>query len=299
MIWVVIFEILTAGVILCAVMGENVKNAAVDRLGRKVYAGLPMETGISVGYGVLRLFPSLKEWEMGGLRRVYHAKTEDADVAAKHWEAFLASLLTGAYACLIGLLPVLFLIDSAGFDRSRQNILRAMSVLIAACIPYYQFRKVKAADEVRNLAIKRELPNAINKMVMFLSSGLNMTMVLRKLGSTGLSHPLYDEFRSLRMELDNNVPMSQALVHMKNRCPGSEMVRLYLIVEQNITKGTDDCNCALQELAISLWHERNEMAKREGTKLKEKLLVPAMLLFVLVIFLCIISALDVMNGFHW
>lgn len=299
MIWIIVFEIMAAGVILCAIMGESVRAEAVDRLGRKVYVGLPMESGISIGYGVLRLFPSLKECEMGGLRHMCHAKTEDTEIATKYWDAFLASLITGAYTCLLGLLPILFLIDSAGLDRSRQNILRAMAVLIAACLPYYQYRKVKVVDEVRNHAIKRELPNAINKMVMFLSSGLNMTTVLRKLGSTGLSHPLYEEFRMLRLEMDNNVSMSQALTHMKNRCPSSEMVRLYLIVEQNITKGTDDCNRALQELAISLWHERNEQARREGAKLKEKLLIPAMLLFILVIILCMVSALDVMNGFHW
>lgn len=300
MTWLCAFGITVFVSLVLAALGRKGKKRAKDANGNFVWndkKAFPFMSVISVGYGVLRILPWLAENADSELRHMYYARAREPETAGKRWEAFLANLIAGIIVCVAMALGAETALIYAHVDHTTETIVSCMIGVVAAAIPVRLYKVAKDAERTRTLRICKELPNVINKMIMFLDSGRNMTSVLRKLGSTDYDHPIYEELRTVRTELDNNIPVVTALRRLKERCVSSEMTRLYMILEQNVTKGTSDCDLALQELAVTLWHERNEEARREGAKVKEKLLLPTMLLFVVVLILCVVPAFSMLGSF--
>lgn len=292
--------------ILAALMGVSLLLAFLGRKGKKEAAKkgfvatkeeFSMASILAVGYGAVRLMPWTVNRKDMKLRRTYMLNDRNKEYAEEHWKAYLANTVAGTVFAVILTALIANLCVYADVAPKDTAALSVILCVMDSIFPYGFYHRASKKEEMRLSRIVDELPNMISKMVIYLNSGVPVSNTLRKLAETDNTNPLYEELRRVNSDVDNNVPLKRALFDMKERCKCTEMSHFYVILEQNLSKGTADCDLALTELAMDLWREKNERMKRRGADVSQKLLIPTFMQFVGAIAIAIIPAFAMLKKF--
>ena len=232
------------------------------------------------GYGFMRLRRQRSSAD-SKLFRLYLKRYNSIPRSKERYNAFLADTC-GLSILLFDLLTFFLALYSRKTSESGKIAGTAFlgSVLIGVCI-YLARKKEFDNDKRRREEIADELPVVMNKIVILLGSGMPMSKVLEQLGNDpGNGNPLYEELKICRLNIQNGTRSPQdALADMQRRCPGQSMSRFASALIRNITKGTDDCDYSLMQLAHEMWHEKKANSSRRYKRLKNKLFIPTVVMF--------------------
>ncbi len=136
----------------------------------------------------------------------------------------------------------------------------------------YQVRK-------RQRTIFRELPDALDLLIICIESGLGFDMGIARISSEfSKSIPvLSKEFEQYVIEIKSGLPRNQVLTNLAERNGSQPLTSVVMVLNQSARFGTDITN-ALRIYISSMRKERKQTAEEKGGKIAAKLTIPLVLL---------------------
>ncbi len=213
-----------------------------------------------IGFTVLRLFGRVEEadqWE----REKYRA-----DGAALSWT--------------MTLVPVaLILSGMAGGGVT------ALLFPLAACMPaLYMLDDVRDHHRRRLEEIAEMFPRVVTKMALLIKAGKTPNDAWNDVAE-GEEGTLYELMRNVDNKIRNSVPETVAYREFTRDCGLPAAERLVTAISRNKDLGNRGLAEALQELARELWQERVILAREEGARKSNRLLIPSVMLFMSILIL--------------
>lgn len=125
-----------------------------------------------------------------------------------------------------------------------------LGVLVGAAVPLVPWLLLRRQVAGRGKAIERQLPDFIDQVRVGMHGGA-LEPALRS-AALGTSVPLSAEMALLLQDLDNRVPMRQALRNMAHRSATEAMTVVAATLEMFAETGTQNVQSILRELAAEL-----------------------------------------------
>ena len=142
--------------------------------------------------------------------------------------------------------------------------------------------------------IEREYPIVLQKMIMYLSSGMNLRNAWIKIYEdsviTKKKNPFYEEINKMINELKTGISEEVAYTNLSLRIAIPAVTRFTSLLSQNLRKGSIDLTALLSEEAKTAFEERKRRARIKGEEAGTKLLLPMMLLMIVVMVLIMVPA---------
>ena len=142
--------------------------------------------------------------------------------------------------------------------------------------------------------IEQEYPIVLQKMIMYLSSGMNLRNAWVKIYEdsviTKKKNPLYDEINRMINELKTGISEEAAYMNLSMRIAIPAVTRFTSLLSQNLRKGSTDLTALLNEEAKIAFDERKRRARIKGEEAGTKLLLPMMMLMIVVMVLIMVPA---------
>lgn len=186
------------------------------------------------------------------------------------------------------------LLLAMGFGLKGVAIAAAIFLLLvmAGYLPYDNI-SVTVKDRMRQ--IENQFPQAISKMTLLTVAGMEVNQAWKLTSGSGKG-VLYDEMKRVLVDLDNNVPPTDAYTKFITRCNNPYATKLATAIIQNSSKGNSEIVELFRRLNAESWMEHKHSAKRKGEEISSKLMVPTLLMFVGIIILVIVP---VVTGFSF
>ncbi len=174
-----------------------------------------------------------------------------------------------------------------------------IGILIAVLIPVLHERKLKEQLEYRDIQMRMDYPELVNKLVLLLEAGMTMTRAWGKIAQDyekdvkkkrRESHYAYEEMVASYYELKNGVGESQVYDSFGRRIKLLPYMKLSSLLAQNTSKGMEGLLSYMKTESIEAFTERKELAKRLGEKAGTKMLLPMGLMLGVVLIIIIIPA---------
>lgn len=157
-------------------------------------------------------------------------------------------------------------------------ILAGALLVIAGVLCYLPFDDLKEKTEKRQADITAQFPNAISKLALLVSSGMEVSRAWELVAQGGRG-ALYIEMRKTLAELDNNISPTVAYTNFMNNCGNKYTTKLATSILQNMSKGNSEIGVVFIQLSNESWSEKKHNAKRLGELAQGKLMVPTLLMF--------------------
>ena len=142
--------------------------------------------------------------------------------------------------------------------------------------------------------IEQEYPIVLQKMIMYLSSGMNLRNAWIKIYEdsviTKKKNPLYEEINRMINELKTGISEEVAYMNLSMRIAIPAVTRFTSLLSQNLRKGSTDLTALLNEEAKIAFDERKRRARIKGEEAGTKLLLPMMMLMIVVMVLIMVPA---------
>lgn len=142
--------------------------------------------------------------------------------------------------------------------------------------------------------IEQEYPIVLQKMIMYLSSGMNLRNAWIKIYEdsviTKKKNPLYEEINRMINELKTGISEEAAYMNLSMRIAIPAVTRFTSLLSQNLRKGSTDLTALLNEEAKIAFDERKRRARIKGEEAGTKLLLPMMMLMIVVMVLIMVPA---------
>ncbi|MBR1930857.1 MAG: type II secretion system F family protein [Lachnospiraceae bacterium] len=150
--------------------------------------------------------------------------------------------------------------------------------------------------EMRRQNMKRDYPDLIHKLVLYMGAGMTIRGSLFKLAEDYAQkqqkdkRPIYEEVLYTCRELQTGVSEIVAYEHFGKRCGVQEYIRLVTLLTQNLKKGNSTLLQRLQEEAQRANEEHLQFARKKGEEAQTKLLLPMVMLLLVVMLVLILPA---------
>ncbi len=142
--------------------------------------------------------------------------------------------------------------------------------------------------------IEQEYPIVLQKMIMYLSSGMNLRNAWIKIYEDSIItkkiNPLYEEINKMINELKTGISEEAAYTNFSMRIAIPSITRFTSLLSQNLRKGSTDLTALLNEEAKIAFDERKRRARIKGEEAGTKLLLPMMMLMIVVMVLIMVPA---------
>lgn len=192
--------------------------------------------------------------------------------------------------------------ENLQYEKSRTytgGIICAGSVILGLGLFPLQKEKEKQKMEERRKEMKRDYPDIVEKLVLFLRAGYSIRRAVDKLASDYLRNKeryhwkersAYEELVITSREMKGGVYEADAYERMGRRCSAAEYKMLSVLLVQNLRKGNQNILELLEREAASAGEERNRYAKVKGEEASTKLLLPMVLQLVVVLIILMVPA---------
>lgn len=195
------------------------------------------------------------------------------------------------------------MIDGSRASWSYRNadtgkILLLLGFMGAVMFIYSKVRRKELDEEARDMKMRLDYPNIVNKLVLLSSAGMSLRMAFvriredylknRKRG--GAEKPGYEEIVRTSLEMEHGVPEAEAYTHLGQRCRPREYKTLATLLSQSVTRGGSEMNEILKQEAEAAVEERKKRARVLGEEAGTKLLLPMMLMLVVVMVILMVPA---------
>jgi len=151
-----------------------------------------------------------------------------------------------------------------------------VGVVVGYFLPKLLLRWVASARQRR---LFRELPDALDVLLICMDAGLSFAMALQRVGRElrYIAPALSREFQQYFREVDSGLPRQRALRNMAERNGSDCLTSVVNILIQSTRFGTDIAQ-ALRVHAGALRTERLQLAEEKGAKVSTKLVFPLIFL---------------------
>ncbi len=177
-------------------------------------------------------------------------------------------------------------------------ILWAVAVVTAVAVFLFLDRDLHERLEKRKKILRREYPEIVHKLVLFVGAGLTIRGALQKIAGDyeagrmegGRASPAYEELLYTCRELRSGISEGLAYEHFGKRAGLQEYIRLSALLAQNLKRGNSTLLERLREEAEKSGQERLQESKKMGEEAGTKLLVPMVLMLAVVMAVIMIPA---------
>ena len=177
-------------------------------------------------------------------------------------------------------------------------ILWAVAVVTAVAVFLFLDRDLHERLEKRKKILRREYPEIVHKLVLFVGAGLTIRGALQKIAGDyeagrmegGRVSPAYEELLYTCRELRSGISEGLAYEHFGKRAGLQEYIRLSALLAQNLKRGNSTLLERLREEAEKSGQERLQESKKMGEEAGTKLLVPMVLMLAVVMAVIMIPA---------
>ncbi len=189
------------------------------------------------------------------------------------------------------------------WSEKRDNfILIALVIWIMMLLSVYfsRYDSIKKENNKVNKSIEEELPNFINKIVLYMNSGMVITVALKtvieknQLKNNEKNSYFYNQMLAICKKTDStNSSIIMGIRNFALRSENREFIRVINVISENVNKGTELVSILTEESNL-LWFQRKKKAEERGKIIETKLNMPiALQLLVLVMITIAPSMLEV------
>lgn len=174
----------------------------------------------------------------------------------------------------------------------------AAALVTAAAVFLFLDRDLHEQLEKRRRILRREYPQIVHKLVLFVGAGMTIRGAFQKIAGDyekkrredGRQMPAYEEMLYTCRELRSGVSEGLAYEHLGKRTELQEYIRLTALLSQNLKRGNAALLERLREEADKSSQERLQESRKMGEEAGTKLLVPMMLMLGVVMVMIMIPA---------
>lgn len=145
----------------------------------------------------------------------------------------------------------------------------------------------------RRASLKREYPEILQQLILYLGAGLTVRGALFKLAAEDKrekKEPVYEELCYICREMQAGVSENAAYEHLGVRTGLPEYIHLSTLLAQNLKKGNSTLLQRLKEEADKAYMEQQQSSRKLGEEAATKLLLPMVLMLLVVMLMIMIPA---------
>jgi len=179
-------------------------------------------------------------------------------------------------------------------------VLIALSVIILILV-YLSFESnIKKLNKERNTQLMLDYSELVSKLTLLIGAGMTIRMAWEKIvtdyrQASRNRRVAYEEMVITYNHLQSGKPEGSAYAEFGKRCRLHEYVKLGMLLEQNVKKGTNDLKVSLQKEAQTAFEDRKNFARKLGEEAGTKLLMPIMLMLLVVLIIIMVPALKMIE----
>lgn len=167
---------------------------------------------------------------------------------------------------------------------------------IAFFVPQYL---IKEKATIRQVRINRNLPYAIDFMVLAIESGATFYEAIKIYVRNSPSYPLADEFKMVLQEIDYGSTKEQALSKMSNRIESENLTSLINAINAGEVLGTP-VGKVLRIQSELIRQKRTERAEKLAGEAGTKILLPSLLIMIAALLIIMSPAIiNIVRGSHF
>lgn len=198
-----------------------------------------------------------------------------------------------AFTIVIGQALLVLLISLWVALLSEEQAVITVGVLIAIIIIVKLFQDSKKKVQQRKQAILLELPIMLTRLTLLVGAGETVQQAFMKsiVGKEGSKNPLHIEWNNTVHEIRNGASFLQSIEKLNRNCAVQQIAVFTTILLLNYRRGGEQFVTAVQDISLSLWETRKNMARVRGEEASAKLIFPLVGVLLLVMILIITPAI--------
>lgn len=158
----------------------------------------------------------------------------------------------------------------------------------------------KKEKEKRERQLKYDYSEFISKLILLTGAGMSVSRAWEKISmdykrqrdvNATKVHFVYEEMVITYYQMKTGISEGKAFAEFGKRCNVKEYLKLGVLLEQNLKKGTKGLAQMLEKECMSAFEERKNMARKLGEEASTKLLLPMIMMLVIVMIIIIVPAL--------
>ena len=177
-------------------------------------------------------------------------------------------------------------------------ILWGIAMVTAVGVFLFLDRDLHEQMEKRRKVLRREYPEIVHKLVLFVGAGMTIRGAFQKIARDyeakrdegGRASPAYEEILYTCRELRSGISEGLCYEHLGKRAGLQEYIRLSALLAQNLKRGSSTLLERLRDEAEKAAQERLQEGKKMGEEAGTKLLVPMVLMLAVVMAIIMIPA---------
>ena len=183
-------------------------------------------------------------------------------------------------------------------------IIWAGAIIVSISIYMLSDRDLHEELEKRKMQMKREYPDIVHKLALYLGAGMTLQGAYQKIAveyerkkedNAALLSPAYEEMLYTCRELRSGISESMAYERFGKRTGIQEYIRLSTLMSQNLKKGSSSLLSRLHEEAQGALAERIQMGRKLGEEASTKLLMPMIMMLGVVMVMVMLPAFSSMG----
>ena len=136
----------------------------------------------------------------------------------------------------------------------------------------------------RNKQLSEDYPKLVGKLTLYMGAGLSFRTAITKIAKCAEKNRFYTrELEIVIRELENGISEQKAISNMADRCKISSYVKLSVLLNQNIRKGSSSLSKQLKEELNEAFEDRKNLARKYGEEAGTKILFPMIMMLMVVI----------------
>ena len=181
--------------------------------------------------------------------------------------------------------------------KNRLTGILLLAVLSVAAFVYMRFSRLKEKGLEKDERLKEDYYSFVNKLVLMIGAGMSVKSVFQTMlrdsenNKSDLSEYLIDEVRIAVNQIESGISEGRAYTELGKRLGLQEYIRLFSLLDQNISHGNRELLRLLQSEERESEFIKKEHARKKGEEASEKLIFPMMLLLIAIIVIVMYPAM--------
>lgn len=171
------------------------------------------------------------------------------------------------------------------------------AVIVIIALIYGTDKDLNNKIEKRQMLIKFDFPDFLNKLTLLIDAGMNVSSAWSKIvHDTTSERPLYEELRIVSAEMKSGKSEHKAYEAFAKSCRIPEITKFVSVVLQNLRKGNSELTFILRLQSNECWEMRKDVAKKLGEEASTKLLLPIGIMFIAILIIAVAPAILQLRG---
>lgn len=196
-----------------------------------------------------------------------------------------------AQAISMGMLCCTFCFLVAGLIPEMAFLMGVMGVVMAILPGYYFINHVSDLVSSRQNACDKEFPNVISKLALLVNSGVILHEAWQ-IVSYGNEGEFYDLMKASCMEMQNGKSDIEAIHEFGVQTSSDTIKKFTSALIQSIERGGGELSSFLSNQSKEIWDHTRQIMLQKGEKAAGALLMPIALMFMGVMFIVIVAAMQ-------